>query len=460
MASKVEANMVKRSILGLIATLIWTTTAIAQPQLVGPLDARNNLSEIAGNGSAAQATARSNLGLGSIATQGANSIAITGGVINGLSSVATSGPIKLTGSGTSGAYDAQINVLGGGTISGQGLLQEMSGDQLFTAPDATAQLELTMQLSATDHMCIQGGVLNVGPAIYACSATETNVPLNISSWGATAPIYFYNGAGYLFNMQPSTGPGPTANYPVTTSSISGSPVIYGAGGTDGTINLSIQAYGGCGAVAMGSNGTAVSTATACGAIALGRSASASGIDSFAFGSLAAADQSDAVSIGPNSWNKNRYGGTCFASGSITGQRGTNQACWYVLRSVMTGAGSKQLTTDGQIGAGYNSMRLGGGNTPSGAIWLDCKVTVSRTDTYQSALWTIENVGIKAKSGAISLVTGSPTTFTAGPSDSGISGVTVSFTLDSVNLSPAITVTTTATGITYDITARCAMLDNI
>ncbi len=75
--------MFKKSILILISGLFWATTALAQPQLVGPLDARNNLSEIAGNGSAAQATARGNLGLGSIATQGAGSVAITGGNIAG-----------------------------------------------------------------------------------------------------------------------------------------------------------------------------------------------------------------------------------------------------------------------------------------------------------------------------------------------------------------------------------------
>ncbi len=73
--------MFKKSIL--VLGLFWATAVVAQPQLVGPLDARNNLSEIAGNGSAAQSAARNNLGLGSIATQGANAAAITGGTIAG-----------------------------------------------------------------------------------------------------------------------------------------------------------------------------------------------------------------------------------------------------------------------------------------------------------------------------------------------------------------------------------------
>ncbi len=77
--------MFKKSILVLVSGLFWSTVTLAQPVILGPLDARNNLSEIAGNGSTAQTAARTNLGLGSIATQGANAAAITGGNIAGAS---------------------------------------------------------------------------------------------------------------------------------------------------------------------------------------------------------------------------------------------------------------------------------------------------------------------------------------------------------------------------------------
>ncbi len=52
-------------------------------QTVGALQAPNDLSEIGAAGATAQGTARTNLGLGSIATQGAGAVAITGGTVTG-----------------------------------------------------------------------------------------------------------------------------------------------------------------------------------------------------------------------------------------------------------------------------------------------------------------------------------------------------------------------------------------
>tara|TARA_R100001198_G_scaffold69639_1_gene42152 strand:+ start:16 stop:1014 length:999 start_codon:yes stop_codon:yes gene_type:complete len=84
-----------------------------------------------GTGATAAAAARTNLGLGSIATQAANSVAITGGSVAGITDLA----VADGGTGASSAADARTNLgigtiatqaansvaITGGTISGVGL---------------------------------------------------------------------------------------------------------------------------------------------------------------------------------------------------------------------------------------------------------------------------------------------------------------------------------------------------
>jgi hypothetical protein len=57
------------------APLAMAPLAMAQtPMRVGPMDVRNALGEIAADGAAAQAAARANLGLGSLAAQAAGAV--------------------------------------------------------------------------------------------------------------------------------------------------------------------------------------------------------------------------------------------------------------------------------------------------------------------------------------------------------------------------------------------------
>jgi hypothetical protein len=91
-----------------LLTLGLAAPAAAQQVRVGPLDVRNSLGEIAAAGSAAQVSARTNLGLGSIATQAAGAVALTGGTINGAAIGATT---PATGAFT--ALSASTSVTGG-----------------------------------------------------------------------------------------------------------------------------------------------------------------------------------------------------------------------------------------------------------------------------------------------------------------------------------------------------------
>jgi hypothetical protein len=61
--------------LALLLTFLIALPALAEsPLRVGPMDVRNALGEIAADGAAAQAAARANLGLGSLAAQAAGAV--------------------------------------------------------------------------------------------------------------------------------------------------------------------------------------------------------------------------------------------------------------------------------------------------------------------------------------------------------------------------------------------------
>ena len=79
---------------GTVTSGVWNGTAIA----IG----------YGGTGGNDQATARSGLGLGTMATQGAGAVAITGGAISGLTSLAVSGDITATGDITAFSSDARL----------------------------------------------------------------------------------------------------------------------------------------------------------------------------------------------------------------------------------------------------------------------------------------------------------------------------------------------------------------
>lgn len=168
----------------------------------------NNLSDLTD-----ASTSRTNLGLGSIATQSAGAVSITGGAISTAdtsganvtptgSTVRTlanglAGPFTLTGSGTSGQYDAQISATGGGSVAGQGQLQMKSAVSQRLAADGSVQATVVSTPGAAEYWQEQGGIATAGATVYATNGTLAgNVDGNLVAQNEGA-VRIGNGSGIL-----------------------------------------------------------------------------------------------------------------------------------------------------------------------------------------------------------------------------------------------------------------------
>lgn len=429
----------------------------------------NNLSDLTD-----ALTARSNLGLGSIATQSAGAVSITGGAISTAdtsgatvtptgSTVRTlanglAGPFTLTATGTSGLYDAQVSATGGGSISGQGQLQMKAALSQTIAPDVSEQFRVMNQYSATNSVGVMGGVSGLGPVVFAYSGTEANVDLNLAAWGPSGNILMYNGDNYLAVFNDSGGL--TANWPSMLTSTAGGEVVYGAAGTDAIANVQLGGNVNCSNQMIG---TSLSAARphiqggACGSVAIGRIAVVGGSDTYAMGLAAVADGSGSLSFGNNAWNKSRIGGMYIQPVFDLNDNGKaqHQKAFFVLKATgVSGAATKRLTSDGAaVTTGLNSIKVIDNMTG------ECLLHVTRTDTNEQAVWKWPNIGVRMASGTLTNSTGSVLTPAVGAvADTGITGVTPTLTLDTSTSSLNFTVVTTTGGMTYNETVSCDMLE--
>jgi hypothetical protein len=185
--------------LALIAGLLLPIPALAQtPQRAGPLGIQNALGEIASNGT--QATARANLGLGSMATQGPAAVAITGGSISGLSS------LGVTGNGTIGGT---LGVTGAATVGSGANAQVVLTPGASTAAAAVISTNgagLQLNGGATGTNVVGGGPLvsnngvniskGLAPAAAALGPLSTwTVNLSGSTTTLSPAIFSINNSG-------------------------------------------------------------------------------------------------------------------------------------------------------------------------------------------------------------------------------------------------------------------------
>ena len=166
------------------------------------------------------ATTRSNLGLGSIATQAANSVSITGGSVTGITDLA----VADGGTGASTAADARTN-LGLGSIAtlNSPLPMGSGGTDATSAADARTNLGLgTIATQAADSVAITGGSVtgitdlavadggtgrssHTAYAVLCCGTDTTTPQQSIASVGSAGQILTSNGAGNLPTFQDVSG---------------------------------------------------------------------------------------------------------------------------------------------------------------------------------------------------------------------------------------------------------------
>lgn len=229
----------------------------------GDMLAANNLSDVASTSSA-----RTNLGLGSIATQSANSVSITGGSVTGVTDI-------VVADGGTGASSITANsvILGNGTspLSGNLVAPSTSGN-LLTSNGTT------WTSAAPTYGAYKYNIYTSGSTTWTCPAGVTRVKVIVVGGGGASLEDGASGGtgGYalgIYTVTPTTGyavtvgaggatngaSGATSSFSSLISATGGSPGTNGAGSSGNIVNgtgahgdVSGSTYGNGGAAIEGS----------------------------------------------------------------------------------------------------------------------------------------------------------------------------------------------------------------
>jgi len=309
-----------------------------------------------GTGSNTASGARTNLGLGTIATQNANAVAITGGSITGITDLA----IADGGTGASTAADARTNLgLGALAVLSSVNNSNWSGTALVVANGGTG---------ATDAA---GARTNLGLGSLAVLSS-----INNSNWSGTALSIANGGTG--------------ATDAATARSNLGAGTVTSVGGT-GTVN----------------GLTLTGTVTASGNLTLGGTLSGVSLTTQVTGTLPIANGgTNATTAGQALTNLGAYpasnpNGYTSNAGTVTSVSGTGTASGLTLSGTVTSSGNLTLSgTVNSLAAGtYGISISGNAATATTANALNTGNTYTAvgyvsTQTSGTALQVGDNSGIR------------------------------------------------------------------
>lgn len=361
-------------------------------------------------------------------------------------------PLQLKGPTSTAGYDALISVPDGGSENLQGTLQLSAACTQILGYDGSIQTRWVTVPNATDVLGLEGGVSGTGATVYSYNASSANSNLNLVAQGA-GDINVASGSGVLLNVtSPALPVSNTISITPGTGNTNAGAAAVAVNAGSGQCGLTVLTTQFASGMAFGPGGAyAPSVTGGTNSFAFGQQASVSGgSGTFCFGTYTYAFGNNNFVIGYSARDNGRSNTLSWSSGNLSAF-GDQQFILTQLRGSLTGNGSIRLTnTATQTSSVANTSNIA--NLPSasharaGIYTLKLVVLKNYTD---AAVFYADNILLLTIAGTISMISGSPTSLTAGPASTGATGITASIAADTTNQGLNVTVTVTG-GLSTDV----------